>query len=99
MDRAARRPALPKPTEGKSERDRVIEAFMALLADKPIEEIGFNEIAARAGVFFVKQKTAYDISVRDWSSDVCSSDLEPVESWFATTAADVARVPDQEEGS
>src|SRR5213594_3469535 len=26
-------------------------------------------------VFFFKQKTAYEISVRDWSSDVCSSDL------------------------
>src|SRR5213594_4532454 len=25
--------------------------------------------------FFFKQKTAYEISVRDWSSDVCSSDL------------------------
>src|SRR5216110_3919248 len=25
--------------------------------------------------FFFKQKTAYDISSRDWSSDVCSSDL------------------------
>src|SRR6187431_2327291 len=26
--------------------------------------------------FFFKQKTAYEITVRDWSSDVCSSDLE-----------------------
>src|ERR1043165_10163238 len=26
--------------------------------------------------FFFKQKTAYEISPRDWSSDVCSSDLE-----------------------
>src|ERR1043165_1143380 len=25
--------------------------------------------------FFFKQKTAYEISPRDWSSDVCSSDL------------------------
>src|SRR6187431_3557694 len=25
--------------------------------------------------FFFKQKTAYEITVRDWSSDVCSSDL------------------------
>src|SRR5216110_820774 len=25
--------------------------------------------------FFFKQKTAYEISSRDWSSDVCSSDL------------------------
>ena len=26
-------------------------------------------------VFFFKQKTAYEIVSRDWSSDVCSSDL------------------------
>src|SRR3546814_2226615 len=25
--------------------------------------------------FFFKQKTAYDMRIRDWSSDVCSSDL------------------------
>ena len=28
--------------------------------------------------FFFKQKTAYEIVSRDWSSDVCSSDLAPV---------------------
>src|SRR3546814_10783997 len=27
-------------------------------------------------VFFFKQKTAYDMRISDWSSDVCSSDLE-----------------------
>src|SRR3546814_2422038 len=26
--------------------------------------------------FFFKQKTAYEMRIRDWSSDVCSSDLE-----------------------
>ena len=26
-------------------------------------------------VFFFKQKTAYEMCGRDWSSDVCSSDL------------------------
>src|SRR3546814_3772521 len=26
-------------------------------------------------VFFFKQKTAYEIRISDWSSDVCSSDL------------------------
>src|SRR3546814_1174730 len=26
-------------------------------------------------VFFCKQKTAYDLRISDWSSDVCSSDL------------------------
>src|SRR3546814_4455468 len=27
--------------------------------------------------FFVKQKTAYEMRISDWSSDVCSSDLVP----------------------
>ena len=29
--------------------------------------------------FFFKQKTAYEIGTGDWSSDVCSSDLEPTQ--------------------
>src|SRR3546814_5980890 len=28
--------------------------------------------------FFFKQKTAYEMRISDWSSDVCSSDLVPV---------------------
>src|SRR3546814_10529086 len=28
-------------------------------------------------VFFFKQKTAYELRISDWSSDVCSSDLKP----------------------
>src|SRR3546814_8810272 len=27
------------------------------------------------GYFFFKQKTAYEVRISDWSSDVCSSDL------------------------
>src|SRR3546814_17102571 len=27
------------------------------------------------GIFFFKQKTAYELRISDWSSDVCSSDL------------------------
>src|SRR3546814_12595801 len=29
-----------------------------------------------AEVFFFKQKTAYEMRISDWSSDVCSSDLD-----------------------
>ena len=29
-------------------------------------------------IFFFKQKTAYEIGTGDWSSDVCSSDLNCV---------------------
>lgn len=39
-----------KPEPGpKPERERIIESFMDLLGRKPIEEIGFAEIAAGAG--------------------------------------------------
>src|SRR3546814_9226069 len=31
--------------------------------------------------FFVKQKTAYEMRISDWSSDVCSSDLDEFASW------------------
>ena len=31
--------------------------------------------------FFFKQKTAYEIVSRDWSSDVCSSDLNAIFRW------------------
>src|SRR3546814_8494499 len=30
-------------------------------------------------VLFFKQKTAYEIRISDWSSDVCSSDLDRVD--------------------
>src|SRR3546814_20022810 len=28
-------------------------------------------------LFFFKQKTAYDMRISDWSSDVCSSNVQP----------------------
>src|SRR3546814_13395121 len=31
------------------------------------------------GFFFFKQKTAYEMRISDWSSDVCSSDLSAAE--------------------
>src|SRR3546814_14132255 len=50
--------------------------------------------------FFVKQKTAYEMRISDWSSDVCSSDLdgdamaaEPEPSPQALTNAAMAMVP------
>src|SRR3546814_2253830 len=36
--------------------------------------------------FFVKQKTAYEMRISDWSSDVCSSDLNEAEEMIRTQA-------------
>src|SRR3546814_10686992 len=33
-------------------------------------------------VFFFKQKTAYEMRISDWSSDVCSSDLQGTQAQF-----------------
>src|SRR3546814_5478166 len=43
------------------------------------------------GVVFFKQKTAYEVRIRDGSSDVCSSDLDVrnLGAWSATGAQDV----------
>jgi AcrR family transcriptional regulator len=50
----ARRPPQPgsgdEQLPGKSEREKIIDAFMALLAERPIEQIGFGDLAARSGV-------------------------------------------------
>ena len=44
----ARKPQ-PERSEGTN-RDKIVSAFMALLAERPIEEIAFGEIAGRAGL-------------------------------------------------
>jgi AcrR family transcriptional regulator len=41
----------PKPaTQSTSDRERIIESFMALLADRPVAEIGYSDIAKGAAV-------------------------------------------------
>jgi AcrR family transcriptional regulator len=42
-------PALPPPPTG-TDREKIITAFMALLAEKRFEEVGFGDIARHAGV-------------------------------------------------
>src|SRR3546814_6823968 len=44
-------------------------------------------------IFFVKQKTAYELRISDWSSDVCSSDLPaPWRLWLYGRISDRAHV-------
>src|SRR3546814_7957471 len=48
-------------------------------------------------LFFFKQKTAYEMRISDWSSDVCSSDLQDVALMEGTIADNISRfskVPD-----
>src|SRR3546814_3545226 len=36
---------------------------------------GYGHVSMVWVIFFFKQKTAYEMRISDWSSDVCSSDL------------------------
>src|SRR3546814_1175194 len=47
-------------------------------------------------MLFFKQKTAYEMRIRYWSSDVCSSDLLPIQSVLHLSGIDrggAARLP------
>src|SRR3546814_4543779 len=39
-------------------------------------------------IFVFKQKTAYEMRISDWSSDVCSSDLRPATSSISASSQD-----------
>src|SRR3546814_7785313 len=42
-------------------------------------------VCSKVCFFFFKQKTAYELRISDWSSDVCSSDL--MGNWSSATLA------------
>src|SRR3546814_4690853 len=44
--------------------------------------------------FFFKQKTAYEMRISDWGSDVCSSDLQPWDDYSAAQDA-MGMTPDR----
>ena len=56
-------------------------------------------VAVSLKKFFFKQKTAYEILRRDWSSDVCSSDLLSRERPYVKLADMTVglRVPEEQE--
>src|SRR3546814_1667312 len=43
-------------------------------------------------LLFFKQKTAYEMRISDWSSDVCSSDLLATKPWVKTSLAPGSQV-------
>jgi AcrR family transcriptional regulator len=70
MARSPRKPATGKTRSSapktqssvpgeKPERERIIDAFMGLLGEQPIEEIGWAEIAGRAGVSLAALRNLY----------------------------------------
>jgi AcrR family transcriptional regulator len=93
---ASRDAAEPQPAgSDKSDRDRVIDAFMALLAEKPIEQIGFAEIAARAGVSLAELRNLFGSTLAILAAHVKETDRAVL----AGSDADMAEEPPRERSS
>src|SRR3546814_7669892 len=53
-----------------------------VLCDMVMSFVGIRAIVLCGFLFFFKQKTAYEMRISDWSSDVCSSDLVSRRGWI-----------------
>src|SRR3546814_1274952 len=58
-----------------------------------------NSIVIFSIFFFFKQKTAYEMRISDWSSDVCSSDLEKISDALPIEETDRTIASDKVEGT
>ncbi len=88
---AAPRSATSGAGEG-SDRDRVIAAFMALLAEKPIEQIGFAEIASRAGISLADLRAAFGSTLAILAAQIKEVDRKVL----SAGDADMAEEPPRE---
>jgi AcrR family transcriptional regulator len=70
----------------KSARDRIIDAFMDLVVEKPIEQIGFNEIAARANLSLSELRALFGSKLAILAAHVKEIDRKVL----ATQAPDMA---------
>ena len=52
-----------KPDGDRSDRERVVDALLALLAEKPIEQIGFAEIATQADVSLAELRNMFGSTI------------------------------------
>ena len=83
-------PTLPSPT--KSDREKIIEAFMALLAERPFEKIGFADIAARAGLTLAQCRAEFSATIRVLAAHVAEIDRKVL----AGSTPDMAEEPPRE---
>jgi len=66
---AARSPAAPT-----SERDKIVAAFLTLLADQPFEAIGLADIAGQAGVSLVQLRDEFSSTLAILAAHIKATD-------------------------
>ncbi len=89
---ASRRPAAASPSPPSSPREAVIAAFMGLLAEKRFEEIGLDQVAARADVSLAELRDAFNSTLAIFAAHVNQIDRQVL----AVGDADMADEPARE---
>jgi AcrR family transcriptional regulator len=87
----ARRPTPQAPTPAQSNRDKIIEAFMAILAEKRFEEIGFREIATRSGVALAECRAEFGSTLAILAAQTKAIDRRVLEGGDADMAEEPPR--------
>jgi len=84
--KSARAPSASRPAAPAGERGKIIAAFLALLAEKPIEQIGLSEIAREAGVSLAHLRDEFSSTlaivathIKDIDRAVLAEDLSDME--------------------
>jgi len=80
------------PRDGKSNRDRIIGAFVALLGERSFEEIGFGDIAARSGIALTECRAEFVSTMRVLAAHIEAVDRQVL----AGGDADMADEPPRE---
>lgn len=87
---ATKRTAAPPPPRG-SDRERIVAAFMALLAEKRFEQIGFGDIAERAGVTLAAARGEFGSTLAIFAAHMKDLDRKVLASADADMAEEPAR--------
>lgn len=88
----ARRPTSQAEPAESSDRQKIVEAFMALLAERSYEDIGLGEVATRAGVPLHRCRAEFDSLI-----DVLAGFLEEVDrKVLSSDDGDMAQEPPRE---
>lgn len=93
-ERASRRIARPTaetPPPDASPRQRIIHAFMELLAERPIEEIGFTDIAVPARLSLADLRTEFSSTLAIFAAHMKEIDRQVLSGGDADMAEEPAR--------
>ena len=87
--RPARRASSNGPTVG--ERDRIVAAFLALLAEKPFEDIGLADIAGRASVSLAQLRGEFPSTLAILAAHMKATDRAVLAEDFSDMVEEPAR--------